>query len=66
MLYMGVKSGVIAQSGPWFAYQGNKIGQGREDAEQFLYANPQISCKIEKSIREIHNNKDYNNELEVK
>ena len=33
---------------------------------KIFYVNPQISCEIEKSIREIYNNKDYNNELEIK
>ena len=66
ILDIGVKFGVLERSGSWFAYQGNKIGQGRENAKQFLYVNPQISCEIEKSIREIYNNKDYNNELEIK
>lgn len=48
----GVKLGLIEKSGAWFAYNGEKIGQGRENAKEFLAANPDIAAALEKEIRE--------------
>lgn len=48
---LGVKSGIIEKSGAWFSYNGEKIGQGRENAKNFLKQNPQIADEIEKKIR---------------
>lgn len=47
--------GVINKSGAWFAYEGNKIGQGRENAKQYLKDNPEICKEIENKVR-IHFN----------
>ncbi|MEM7774542.1 MAG: recombinase RecA [Pseudomonadota bacterium] len=49
---LGVKAGVVDKSGAWFAYDGNKIGQGRENAKSFLRENPSIARKIEQSVRQ--------------
>lgn len=43
---------VINKSGAWYAYNGNKIGQGRENAKQFLNDNPDILEEIDKKVRE--------------
>lgn len=43
---------VIKKSGSWYAYEGNKIGQGRENAKSYLEANPEIMEEIEKKVRE--------------
>ncbi len=43
---------VINKSGAWYAYMGNKIGQGRENAKLYLKENPEICAEIEKKIRE--------------
>ncbi len=43
--------GVINKSGAWFAYEGNKIGQGRENAKQYLKDNPQVCNEIENKVR---------------
>ena len=43
---------IIVKSGAWYAYQGNKIGQGRENAKQFLMDNPEIMAEIDAKIRE--------------
>lgn len=51
MVDLGVKSGIIEKSGAWFSYNGEKIGQGRENAKNFLKQNPQIADEIEKKIR---------------
>lgn len=49
---MGVKYNFIDKSGAWYAYNGNKIGQGKENAREFLKQNPEISDEIEGKIRE--------------
>ena len=49
---LGVKVGVVEKSGAWFSYNGQRIGQGRENAKQFLTDNPDIAAKIEGQIRE--------------
>lgn len=43
--------GVVNKSGAWFAYEGNKIGQGRENAKQYLKDNPEICKEIENKVR---------------
>jgi recombination protein RecA len=48
---LGVKADLIEKSGAWYSYKGQKIGQGRENAKQFLLDNPQIADDLEKSIR---------------
>lgn len=48
---LGVKSGIIEKAGAWFSYNGEKIGQGRENAKKFLKDNPQIADEIEAKIR---------------
>jgi recombination protein RecA len=49
---MGVKAGVVEKSGSWFTYKDQRIGQGRENAKQFLRDNPKIADEIEKKIRD--------------
>lgn len=48
---LGVKLDLIEKSGAWFAYKGNKLGQGRENAKEFLKSNPEVSNEIEALIR---------------
>lgn len=48
---LGVKLGLIDKSGAWYAYQGDKIGQGKANAARFLEDNPEISKTIEAAIR---------------
>ncbi len=52
MVDMGVLLGIIQKSGAWFAYGDMRIGQGRENAKQFMIDNPEISAEIEEKIRE--------------
>jgi recombination protein RecA len=52
LIDLGVKAGVIEKSGAWFSYDSQRLGQGRENAKNFLKANPQIAGKIEQGIRE--------------
>ncbi len=49
---LGVKAGVVEKSGAWFSYDSQRIGQGRENAKQFLRDNPKMADAIEKRIRE--------------
>ena len=49
---LGVKAGIVDKSGAWFSYEGDRLGQGRENAKQFLKANPAIMNEIEMAIRE--------------
>ena len=51
VLDYAVELGIIKKSGSWFAYDGAKIGQGRENAKQFLADNPEVSDNIELQIR---------------
>jgi recombination protein RecA len=48
---LGVKAGIVEKSGAWFSFDSQRIGQGRENAKQFLAQNPEIAAQIEKSIR---------------
>ena len=48
---MGVTAKVIEKSGAWYAYQGEKIGQGRDNAREFLRENPSLSFEIENKVR---------------
>ncbi|MEZ5773771.1 MAG: recombinase RecA [Hyphomicrobiaceae bacterium] len=49
---LGVKAGIVEKSGAWFAFDGQRIGQGRENSKQFLKDNPRIAERIEKAIRQ--------------
>ena len=49
---LGAKAGVVEKSGAWYAYKGEKIGQGRENAKIFLEQNPKAAEEIEKTIRD--------------
>ncbi|MGH6800101.1 MAG: recombinase RecA [Methylocella sp.] len=52
LIDLGVKAGVVEKSGAWFSYDSQRLGQGRENAKNFLKANPQIAERIEQEIRE--------------
>ena len=51
VLDLGVKVGAIAKSGSWYSYEGEKIGQGRENAKIFLKEHPDIMKKVENQVR---------------
>lgn len=51
LIDLGVKSGIVEKAGAWFSYNGEKIGQGRENAKKFLKENPAIADEIENKIR---------------
>jgi recombination protein RecA len=52
LIDLGSKVGVVEKSGAWFSYDGNRIGQGRENAKAFLKENPKVAAAIEKAIRQ--------------
>jgi recombination protein RecA len=49
---LGVAAGVVEKSGSWFSYGGQRIGQGRENAKQFLKENAQTAAEVERAIRQ--------------
>jgi recombination protein RecA len=51
ILDLGVKAGLVEKSGAWFSYDSIRIGQGRENAKQYLKDNPEVAERIERAIR---------------
>jgi recombination protein RecA len=52
LIDLGVKAGIVEKSGAWISYEGERIGQGRENAKSFLKENPKVANTIEAAIRE--------------
>jgi len=52
LLDLASNSGIVEKSGSWFTFNGERIGQGRENAKQFLKENPKIAREIEKKVLE--------------
>lgn len=52
LIDIAVNIGVIAKSGAWYAYEGEKIGQGRENAKAFLVNHPEVADEVERRIRQ--------------
>lgn len=48
---LGVKAGVVEKSGSWYSFDSQRIGQGRENAKNFMKDNPEIAAQIEEAIR---------------
>ncbi len=48
---LGVKAGIVDRAGAWFSHDGNRIGQGRENAKTFLKENPKVAHAIENAVR---------------
>ena len=48
---VGVKENIVQKSGAWFSYGDIRLGQGRENAKQYLKENPEIALEIENKIR---------------
>jgi recombination protein RecA len=51
LIDLGVQAGVVEKSGSWFSYDGQRIGQGRENAKQYLAEHPEVGELIERAIR---------------
>ncbi|MBO4902984.1 MAG: recombinase RecA [Lachnospiraceae bacterium] len=52
ILDLAANCDIISKSGAWYAYEGNKIGQGRENTKQYLLDNPEVCAEIEQKVRE--------------
>ena len=52
LIDLGAKADIIEKSGAWYAYKGEKIGQGKENAKLYLEKNPNVAEEIEKAVRE--------------
>jgi recombination protein RecA len=48
---LGVQEGIVEKSGSWYSYNGDRVGQGKENARDFLIENPEIAAEIEQKIR---------------
>lgn len=57
VLDIAVDDNIVVKSGAWFSYNGEKIGQGRENVKLYLESNPNIFDEIEKKVRELHSQK---------
>ena len=51
ILDLAVKENIVVKAGAWFSYNGEKIGQGRENAKIFLHDNPEIALEVENKVR---------------
>jgi len=54
ILDLGVDNDIVEKSGSWFSYNGERVGQGRENAKQYLKENPAIADEIEARLRELY------------
>ena len=52
LIDLGVKAGVVEKSGAWFSYDSQRLGQGRENAKQFMREHPDVAARVEAAIRE--------------
>jgi recombination protein RecA len=52
LIDMGVEQGIVRKSGAWYTYEGDQLGQGKENARSFLRDNPDLGNEIEKRIKE--------------
>ncbi|NED93777.1 recombinase RecA [Phytoactinopolyspora alkaliphila] len=52
LIDLGVEQGIVRKSGAWYTYEGDQLGQGKENARNFLKENPDIADEIEKKIKE--------------
>ena len=57
ILDLAVKDSLVEKAGAWYSYNGDRIGQGRENAKIYLKENPEIAQKIEDTIRSQNNGK---------
>ena len=55
ILDLAAENNIVNKSGAWYAYNGNKSGQGRENAKQYLRDNPEVCTEIEHRVRELFN-----------
>ncbi len=51
LLDLAANANIVVKTGAWYAYKGQKIGQGRENAKQYLLENPEVYTEVEKTVR---------------
>jgi recombination protein RecA len=54
LIELGVKEGLVEKAGAWYSYNGDRIGQGKENVRNFLKENPEIASELERKIRDIN------------
>jgi recombination protein RecA len=52
LIDMGVEQGILRKSGAWYTYEGDQLGQGKENARKFLRDNPDVANEVEKRIKD--------------
>ncbi|ANY08408.1 recombinase RecA [Pseudonocardia sp. HH130630-07] len=52
LIDVGVEQGIIRKSGAWYTYEGDQMGQGKENTRKFLKENPDVAAEVEKRIKE--------------
>jgi len=55
LIDLGLAKDIVERAGSWYSYNGNKIGQGRENARQYLLTNPEVAQEVESKILEAYN-----------
>jgi recombination protein RecA len=53
IIELGVLHRIVEKSGAWYAYKGDKIGQGKDNAREFLKEHPEVAAEIEQRVREV-------------
>jgi recombination protein RecA len=53
LLDLATKYDMVEKSGAWYSYQGTRIGQGKENARDYLKQNPDVAAALDKSLREM-------------
>lgn len=65
VLDLAVNAGIVNKSGAWYAYEGDKIGQGRENAKTYIHENPAFFDMLEAKVRDFYFTQPENEEAEV-
>ncbi len=55
LIDLGIEKSIVERAGSWYSYDGNRIGQGREKAKEYLKANPEMAQEIESRVLEAYN-----------
>jgi recombination protein RecA len=63
LLDMAAEMDIVQKSGSWFSYQGERLGQGRENVKEYFKSNPELFMRIEQQVREnvLQRNADHSN-----
>ena len=54
LIDLGSEAGILEKSGAWYAYKGEKIGQGKENVKEYLKANPKVRDEILNKVRKFY------------